>query len=90
MGCNLDRHLQRRGDQQDVDQVVFWQAHAVIAYGFRMNGLRHHIAIQRLAAQSGVQHVARQKMYKVHRILRFGQDLFICVAASTLPFRAKT
>ena len=42
---DLHRHLERRGDEQDVDQMVFWNANAAIPDLFSMHGLLHYVPV---------------------------------------------
>ena len=65
-GRDFHRHLQRGGDQQQVLQMMFRQAHAAIAQLLRMQRLLDDVLVEALAAQGRVQHVARKEVDEIH------------------------
>ena len=66
MRRHLHRHLQRRRDQQDVEQVMLGDADAAITQRLGMHRLCHHVLVEALAAQGWIQHVARQEVDEIH------------------------
>ena len=68
VGGDLHRHLQGRGDQQDVEQVMLRNRHAAVADRLRMDGLCHDVPVKALAAHGRVQHVARQEVDEFHEM----------------------
>ena len=55
MGCDLDRKLQRRGHQENIDEVVLGDGDPLIAAGFSVHSLFQHLTVEPFRADARVE-----------------------------------